>query len=113
MLFRLFRLRKSAIEAKKDTGGFVSNEVGDALLGILIIPVVMVALALIGFFLLGFTGFLGGPFWLFKILFIVGVVVSLSVIAVLRPILRLIKHGTKRMVDRGVQGIKEIPNEIK
>ena len=109
MLFRLFRIRKTVREVQKDAGGFAGDEVVGLFAGLLMIPVLLVLGALILFFLLGFTTLIGGPFGLFKVLFIVGAFVSFFIFIILRPIVLFFKKGTKRVVD---QGIKTVRNEF-
>ncbi len=106
MLFKLLRIRKTAKEIRQDTGGFVAGEVAETAIGILIIPGIVIVLFLALFFILGFTNLLGGPMGFFKFLFILGLVVSLGIVAILRPIIRLLKRGTKRAVDAGIKEVK-------
>ncbi len=112
MLFKLLKIRKATKEIKQDAGGFVAGEVAETVIeGLLLIPGLIALGALVLFFILGFTTLLGGPMGFFKFLFILSVVVLLSIIAMLRPIIRLLKRGTKRAVDHTVSKIKEIKNK--
>lgn len=112
MLFRLFRIRKNVKDIRNDAGGFAGDQVVDVVTGILAIPLLLSVGALVLFFILGYTALLGGPFGFFKILFVVGASVSFLLFLVVRPLFRFIRAGTKEVVDRGVQKIKEVRNEI-
>ena len=93
-------------EARRDPGGFVGGEVAEAAMGLIMIPIVIALAGLILFFILGFTTLLGGPMLFFKILFVIGVFVSLILYMIIRPILRIIRRGAKRAVDAGVRTVR-------
>lgn len=112
MLFKLLKLRKNVKEVRKDPGGFAAGEAAGAVIEtVLLVPGLIALFGLVLFFILGFTTLLGGPMGFFKFLFIFGVFVLLVIIAMLRPIIRLLKRGTKRAVDAGVRTIKEVTSE--
>lgn len=106
MLLKLFKIRKNIKEAKKNPGNFVGDQVSDIAVGIVIIPALIIFLGLVLFFLLGFTTLLGGQFWFFKILFVLGIGVSIGIVVLIQPIIRRIKKGTAHAVNEGIRTVK-------
>lgn len=106
MIFKVLRLRKTVREVREDTGGFVADEVGGVLTGLMLIPVIIVCCALALFFILGFTTLLGGPMGFFKVLFIIGICMTILVFAVVYPIVRFIRRSARRVTNRAIHSVK-------
>lgn len=99
-------MRKTVREVRDDTGGFVADEVVGLLKGFLIIPVVIVGIALALFFILGFTTLLGGPMGFFKVLFILGAFVSITIGAVVYPLVRFAKRSARRITRSTIRVVE-------
>ena len=103
MIFKVFKIKNMAKEAKENPGKFAGGQVGELFLGMLIIPSLLAVFFLVSFFILGYTSLLGGPFGFFKVLFIFSVFCILCLGYFLRKIYKMIKVVTKDVVESTIK----------
>lgn len=113
MLFQILHIRNTVKELKDDPGKFAGGQAGELLMGIVILPLIIVILGLALMFILGFTHLLGGPYLLFKIVFFLGLFVSIGLGFVLYGVMSLVRRVTKRAVNKTVETISIKPDEVK
>ena len=110
MLFKIFFIGKTIREIKQNPGNFAGEEARDAIIGILLIPLIIVILGLAFIFALGFTGFLGGPYLFFKIVFVLGLFTSCILGLIIYKLTSALRNTTKKVVNKTVETVvnKEI-----
>jgi hypothetical protein len=92
-------------EAKENPGNFAGSQARDAILGIVILPLIIVILGLAFLFALAFTKFLGGPYIFFKIIFFIGLVSSFVIGSIIYKITSALRSTTKKVVNKTVENI--------
>ena len=113
MLFQILHIRNTVKELKEDPGKFAGGQVGEAVTGVLIIPAIVVILGLTFLFILGFTHLLGGPYLLFRIVFFIGLFISIGLGFVLYTLTMVVRRATKRVVNKTVETVSIKPDEVK
>lgn len=86
-------------EGKENPGKFAGNQAGDLLMGMFIMPIISAMVFLGGFFVLGFTTILGGPYSLVKFLFYILLIFVFFLSLIFRKVYLLLKKSTKSTVD--------------
>lgn len=99
MIFRILKVRKTMKELKEDPSKLAGEEAGGFFMGMILGPALIPLLVLIFLFVLGFTGFIGGPYGLFKFLFFLFLIPSIGVFLILFKAYKIIKGGAKKVVD--------------
>ncbi len=102
MIFKIFQIRNTIKEVRANPGEFAGQGAGGLFMGLFIMPLVYGVLILGGFFVLGYTTFLGGPYGFFKFLFILSIVGIVGFSFVLYKIFSLIKRSTRILVDKTI-----------
>ncbi len=92
-----------ASEAKENPGKFAGGQAGSMFLDLLVTPALITLFCLISFFILGFTSWLGGPYWFFKFLFFLTLAAIVLIFYLLRKIYLLIKSVTKNVVESTIK----------
>ena len=87
-----------ASEARENPGKFAGGKAGEFFVNMLIMPSLILFVILCSFFILGFTNLLGGPFWFFKFLFVITLILVLLVFYFVRKIYKFIKSLTENVV---------------
>lgn len=87
-----------ASEVKENPGKFAGGKAGEFFVNMLIMPSLILFVILFCFFIFGFTTFLGGPYWFFKFLFIVTLIIVLLIFYFIRKIYRFIKSVAEKVV---------------
>lgn len=113
MLFQILHIRNTVKELKEDPGKFAGGQAGEVMTGIVIIPIIIVILGLTLLFILGFTHLLGGPYSLFRIVFFIGLFISIGLGFVLYTLTSVVRRVTKRVVNKTVETISIKPDEVK
>ncbi len=113
MLFQILHIRKQVRELKEDPGKFAGGQAGEVLMGIVILPIIILVLGLVFLFVLAFTELLGGPYLFFKIMFFIGLFVSVGIASLLYSVASLVKRVTKNAVNKTVETISIKPDEVK
>jgi len=103
MIFQILEIKNMASEAKENPGKFASGQAGSMFLDLLVIPALTVFASLLFFFVFGFTNFLGGPYWFFKLLFFITLAAVFLLFYLLRKIYLLIKSVTKNVVESTIK----------
>ncbi|MCX6752467.1 MAG: hypothetical protein NTZ87_03140 [Candidatus Nomurabacteria bacterium] len=88
-----------ANEVRENPGKFAGGKIGEMFLGVLFMPSLISFIIVCGFFILGFTTFLGGPYGFFKFLFVIFFLGILCVVYFIRKIYRFIKSITENAVN--------------
>lgn len=86
MIFRFIEIKNMAEDARKDPKNFAKNTAEDYIKGIIASPVISYLVLMIVFFVFGFTGFLGGPYGLFRFFFVLFLIPAVFLFFFLRKI---------------------------
>lgn len=113
MIFKILQIRSSLKEAQENPGKFASSQTRDALIGILIMPMLILIVGLVFLFALGFTHFLGGPYFFFKLIFFIGLLVSVVIGSVVYKLVSILGRATKKVVNKTASRIVDVPFEEK
>jgi uncharacterized Tic20 family protein len=103
--FKILQIRKNIKEARSNPGQFAGEQAGELLWGILVIPIIIVALVLGLFFIVGYTDVFGFQLGFFKFLFWVALIVSFSVFSILRRIIKVASKITTKQTRRVVDAV--------
>ncbi len=106
MIFQIFHIGSMVKEAKDNPGNFAGGQAIDVILGILILPALIILAGLTLLFFVAFTGFLGGPYLFFKILFFIGLGISIIGGLVLYKVISSLKKTTKNVVNKTIENIR-------
>ncbi len=105
MLMKIFFIGRAIKEAKNDPSGFASSNTKEAIWGIFIIPIIILALGLIFLFILSFTHLLGGPYLFFKIIFFIGLFFSSIFFMIVYKLISKIGNTTKKVVSKTIDNV--------
>lgn len=101
--FKILQIRKNIRDARANPSGFAGEQAGEVLWGILMIPIIICALVVGVFFVIGYTDVLGFQLGFFKFLFWVALIVSFTIFSLLRRLIRAasrtVSSGSKRVID--------------
>ncbi|MES3032081.1 MAG: hypothetical protein V4699_02455 [Patescibacteria group bacterium] len=103
MIFQVIQIRKMVGEAKENPGKFAGAKMGELFMGMLITPSLVVLSVLAIFFVFGFTTFIGGPYWFFKLLFFLSLSAVICILYFLRKIYLMIKSVAKEVIDSTIK----------
>ena len=103
MIFQILEIKNMASDAKENPGKFAGGQVGSIFLDMLITPALVALLSLVGFFILGYTSWLGGPYGFFQFLFVISIMALVCLFYFLRKIYLLIKSVTKIVVESTIK----------
>ncbi len=110
--FKILKIRKTIKEARENPGALAGQEIRGVLWGLFVIPIIICALVVVLFFLIGYTEVLGFSWGFFKVLFWISLFVSLAIFSVVKKIIKTVGRGatvaTKKVVE--VVG-EEVDNE--
>jgi uncharacterized Tic20 family protein len=114
--FQILQIRKNIKDARANPSGFAGEQTKEILWGIMIIPIIICALVIILFFVIGYTDVLGFQLGFFKFLFWVALIVSFSIFSLLRRIIRAtsrtVTSGSKRVIEAVVVESTEENKEV-
>lgn len=105
MLMKIFFIGRAIREAKNNPSGFASSNTKEALWGIFLIPIIILALGLIFLFILSFTHLLGGPYLFFKIIFFIGLFFSSIFFVIVYKLISKIGNTTKKVVSKTIENV--------
>ncbi len=101
--FKILKIRKTIKEARENPSALAGEEIRGVLWGLFVIPIIIGALVVVLFFLIGYTDVLGFTWGFFKILFWISLFVSLAIFSVVKKIIKAVGKGatvaTKKVVD--------------
>ncbi len=100
IIFKVFKLRKLYKDFKANPTQATANEVTDMAKELAVLPFVIFGLFLVLFFILGFTNLVLGSVLVFKILFVLGVVVFVPCFIIVRFILGQIFKAVQDLSSR-------------
>ncbi len=99
-------------DIRKDPGKFGAEEVRDMLIGMILVPMVVIGLGLILFFILGYTEIFGRAIGFFKVLFWIGIIVSASLLLIVRKLIMWIMRITKQTTNTVIHEVaRDAPND--
>jgi hypothetical protein len=108
MFFKILFIGRTINEIKSNPGKFAGGEVRGIIWGILIVPLIIILLGLTFLFFLAYTKFLGGPYLFFKIVFVIGIIVSLTLGSFVYKLTSVLRHTTKKVVNKTIENVSNI-----
>ncbi|MEK7586034.1 MAG: hypothetical protein AAB477_02280 [Patescibacteria group bacterium] len=108
MIFQILHIRSAIKEAKEDPGNFAGSQARDVIFGIILIPLIIVLLGLTFLFFLAYTKFLGGPYLFFKIVFIIGLIVSFTFGSIVYKLTSVLRRTTKKVVNKTIENVSNV-----
>lgn len=101
--FKILQIRKMVKDARENPSKLAGEQVGEALWGLLIVPMIFGIIVLGLFFIMGYTHLFGFTLGIFRFLFWLGLVPSLITFLMFRKLIisasKISVSGTKRVVD--------------
>lgn len=107
MIFQIFRIRNTIKDVREDPGRFAGSELRDVLIGIIILPMLISLGGLTLLFSLGYLHFLGGPYIIARIIFWIGVIVSVSIGYGIYKLIKALRKKTRHMVNIAVDRVRD------
>lgn len=94
ILFKILHIKKLVKEARENPSALAGNEVGDALWGIVLIPLIIGIIGIILFFIMGYTSLFGFQFGFFKFLFWLSLIIGFIIFSIIRRLVKSVSKST-------------------